>query len=173
MKEVSNEFFSEKINQLLHLAKSKNNITHILSVISDIPRYSLIPSKTVLKYLNDIANNSYFSDGEIDYSTYESMVSIAQADLDEIVKNDESLLNELLHYANDKTNFVEILEKIPKIPKYSSLDKAVINTYLNDIANNSYFSDGEIDYSTYESMVSIAQADLDEMAMENKTPSIR
>ena len=101
MKEDNNELVEDRVNRLLHLAKSKNDIENILSIVSEIPRYSIIPKETVLKYLNDIASNSYFSDGEIDYSTYESMVSIAQADLDEIVKSDENLLNALLHVAYD------------------------------------------------------------------------
>ena len=168
MKEDNNELVEDRVNRLLHLAKSKNDIENILRIVNEIPRYSIIPKETVLKYLNDIASNSYFSDGEIDYSTYESMVSIAQADLDEIVKSDENLLNSLLHVAYDKKNHAEILKKIKQIPKYANLGDDVIVKYLNDIASNSYFSDGEMDYSTYESMVSIAQAELDGILPTNE-----
>ena len=62
-----------------------------MRIVNEIPRYSIIPKETVLKYLNDIASNSYFSDGEMDYSTYESMVSIAQAELDGILPTNEEI----------------------------------------------------------------------------------
>ena len=67
MKDNINEKFSERINQLLHLAKNKNDIPQILNIINEIPRYSLIPNGIILKHLNDIANDSYFNDGEMDY----------------------------------------------------------------------------------------------------------
>ena len=173
MKDNINEKFSERINQLLHLAKNKNDIPQILNIINEIPRYSLIPNGIILKHLNDIANDSYFNDGEMDYSTYESIVSIAQSELDEIVKSDENLLNALLHSANDKNNSEEILSKIKKIPKYSKLDDEVIKKYLNNIASDSYFSDGEMDYSTYESVVSIAQSELDELSSKESVHSVK
>ena len=152
MKDNINEKFSERINQLLHLAKNKNDIPQILNIINEIPRYSLIPNGIILKHLNDIANDSYFNDGEMDYSTYESIVSIAQSELDEIVK---TLMKEV---NNEDINFVEKpVDRLKEEQKYLSSMPSIdcISQYFHQNKGYKVSKESKITYKKHKYSVPI------------------
>lgn len=153
---------NDELSEILHSVNEIKDIKIIIEKIKGIPEYSNIPNGVIAKYVKEIQKNSYFNDGSLDVSTFESKVSIAEQDLTEYISSDAKKIEVLFGFCNVKDNISRAVDMISQIEKYQTIPKEHLLNVANGIFENSRLSNGKTDFITFNNLVSKEINDLNE-----------